>query len=259
MKKLLLAGLTAGMVLGGAVQAQMNQPSGSTMPGGAGSMQMMPGGMGGMMTKPMSEWTMQDMMRMMQMMHGMMGMGAMNNLTGAAYDKAFVQGMLEHHQEVTERSREFAQSAKDPRVKAWAARIIKAQQDELRTLKDLNAELGRAQGTAKPGGMSTPGNATGGMNNGMGMNSMMGTGGMSGMMGMGGMSMRDSNMPGKGTTADPEREYVKYVIAHHAAALHMASEALRKSEDARILQLARNILVDQSRDVLEMKAWLKRQ
>lgn len=242
MKKMLLAVLTVGVALASPVQAQANQPSTPNMPGG----------MGGMMNKPMGQWTMQDMM---QMMRGMMNTGSMNNLSGVAYDRAFLQGMTEHHQEVIERSREFAGNAKDPRVKAWANTIVKTQQAELQTFAALLKELGAAGTSAAQGGMSAN-NSMGMMKDGSASGNAMG--GMMGMGSMGGMSMNDASTATP-HNADPQRAYVSYIVAHHAAALQMASEALGKSADARVLQLARNILVDQSRDILEMKAWLKRQ
>ncbi|WP_041231859.1 DUF305 domain-containing protein [Deinococcus peraridilitoris] len=74
-----------------------------------------------------------------------------------------------------------------------------------------------------------------------------------------GNGVMDGPAPQGTQGGDPQRAYIERLIEYHANGLDMANLVVRKSNDARVLQIARNILVEQSREIIDMKAWLKRQ
>lgn len=72
----------------------------------------------------------------MQRMHDAM----MNASGGATEDEAFVRGMLPHHQGAVDMARTELQYGHDPEIKRLAARIVAAQQAEIR---EMSAWLAR--------------------------------------------------------------------------------------------------------------------
>lgn len=91
-----------------------------------------------------------DMMGMMRMMMGrgsmdgdhdamrmsMDDMSAMlEGKTGDAFDQAFIEGMIPHHQGAIDMAREALKSAKHEEIKAMARAIISAQQQEINQME----------------------------------------------------------------------------------------------------------------------------
>lgn len=73
-------------------------------------------------------------------MPGMMSdadMGQLEKLSGAAFDKAFLQGMIGHHEGAVTMAKEEQAKGQFPEAKALAARIIDAQQAEITEMKGL--------------------------------------------------------------------------------------------------------------------------
>lgn len=101
---------------------------------------------------------MQMMEHMMEKMHedggmmhdsdDMMGMsmddmaGMLKGKTGDAFDKAFIEGMIPHHQGAIDMARAALQSAKHDEIKRMARDIISAQQSEIDMMKRWMKEWG---------------------------------------------------------------------------------------------------------------------
>ncbi len=100
---------------------------------------MMPGGMmmknGEMMNDSMMD---DDMMSMS--MDDMAGM--LKGKTGDDFDKAFIEGMIPHHQGAIDMARAALQSAKHDEIKKMARDIISAQQQEIDMMKQWEAAWG---------------------------------------------------------------------------------------------------------------------
>jgi len=64
-------------------------------------------------------------------------MGQLGKLSGAAFDKAFLQGMIAHHEGAVTMAEEEQARGQFPEAKALAERIIDAQQAEITEMKGL--------------------------------------------------------------------------------------------------------------------------
>jgi len=88
---------------------------------------------------------------MMNMGHDMMdmSMGDMSSMlegkTGDAFDKAFIEGMIPHHQGAIDMARAALQSAKHDEIKRMARDIISAQQSEIDMMKQWQKDWGYNQ------------------------------------------------------------------------------------------------------------------
>lgn len=78
-----------------------------------------------------------------------MSMGDMSGMlagkTGDAYDKAFIEGMIVHHEGAIAMAKQSASSAKHEEIKKLSENIITAQQDEISQMKQWQREWGYAE------------------------------------------------------------------------------------------------------------------
>lgn len=99
----------------------------------------------------MPDGTMMDNGGMMHMGDDMMGMsmddmaGMLEGKTGDAFDKAFIEGMIPHHQGAIDMARAALQSAKHDEIKRMARDIISAQQEEIDMMKQWQKDWGYAR------------------------------------------------------------------------------------------------------------------
>lgn len=147
----------------------------------------------------------------------------LKDLSGKAFDRAFLSMMIPHHEAAVDMSKAVLPASKSAQVKAWAQAIIKAQNTEISLMKRLLTSHG---GSDKA--MATQ------------MNSMM-----AGMV-------KDVR-----TASNRDRAFVTGMIPHHASAIEMANHALKKSNNPTILKLAREIVRSQAREINEFRAYLK--
>lgn len=152
-----------------------------------------------------------------------MDMSALSKLTGKAFDRAFLSMMIPHHQAAVTMSQAVL-GTKDPKVKAWAAAIIKDQNREIAQMNTLLKSYGGVD------------NQMAGM-----MKTMMG--------GMAGSVQKATNK---------ERAFVQGMISHHASAIDMANLALQKSQNLQVLKLARDITRAQAQELYEFQTYLLR-
>ena len=150
-------------------------------------------------------------------------MSSLEKLSGKAFDRAFLSMMIPHHQAAVDMSKVVLPSAKDPSVKKWANQIIADQNREIAQittwLKTLGGPNAKMQAMMK--------NTMSGMVNGV------------------------------KSARNPQRTFVQDMVGHHASAIEMASLALQKSSDDRVLKIARDIVRAQASEMYNFRQWLK--
>ena len=119
-------------------------------------------------------------------------------------------------------SKTVLNNVKDAQVRKWTADIIGVQQKEIGQMKTWLKTLGGVDRNAQTGM----------------------TGEMNGMI----TALRASK--------DSDRGLVEGMLPHHASAIDMASLALQKSSDARVLGLARDIIRTQADEMYAYRQWL---
>lgn len=127
--------------------AQQPTPNGqmmNTTPGGGHGQHMMPNGQMMDNSQMMNDNHMMDDDDMMGM--SMNDMGAMlQGKTGDAFDQAFIEGMIPHHQGAIDMAREALRSAKHDEIKRMARDIISAQQSEIDMMRQWMRDWGYTQ------------------------------------------------------------------------------------------------------------------
>ena len=74
----------------------------------------------------------------------------LSKLSGAAFDRAYVQEMLKDHQKDVAAFRTESKSGKDPEVKAWAGKTLPTLEEHLKMVQDLNRGAVGTSGTKNP-------------------------------------------------------------------------------------------------------------
>ncbi len=152
-------------------------------------------------------------------------------------DLRFLDGMIAHHQGAIDEARAIEPKARRPEVKQLAAEIIKAQEAELRQMREWRrAWFPNTPQAAAPsdGGMAMGGGAMGGMQH--------------GGMPMGGTSAGAA-------PADPDVAFIEMMIPHHQEAVVMSREILETTKRPELQQLAHNIIRNQEREIAQMESW----
>lgn len=153
-------------------------------------------------------------------------------LSGAALDKAFVDGMVPHHQAAVDMAKAELSKGRDPRVKALAQNIADSQTREIGQMRAIAQRIGA---TPPPREWSAP----------------MGT-----LMGVP-ISM---NMPQMGSmvasAAHPDRAFLLMMIPHHASAIVMADEEAKDGADPALKTLSQSIYTDQAAQIGQMQQLL---
>ena len=145
----------------------------------------------------------------------------LTSLQGEAFDRAFLSMMVAHHEGAVTMS-QAALSSEDAQVRAWAEGIVSAQEAEIDQMTDLLEPLGGLDEAA-----AAPMREE-----------------------MAGMQQH------LGHAEDPDRAFVEGMIPHHESALAMAQLAEGRSQNEAVLELARNIITAQEKEIAEFKAYL---
>jgi uncharacterized protein (DUF305 family) len=140
-------------------------------------------------------------------------------------DRRFIDMMTPHHAMAVEMARMALTRAVHPELKAMAQSIVDSQSAEIDEMKAIKKNL---YGTDR-----TPSR----------MNPIV-------MDNMGMASMEELE---QSSTFDCD--FIDSMIPHHAAAIPMASVALRRSQSEELKMLAREIVDAQSREIGQMQSW----
>jgi len=167
-----------------------------------------------------------------QMGHGSMGMGSggmarqMVMENGKYSEERFIDAMVPHHQGAIAMAEVALQNAEHEEIKDLSRNIVSTQRTEIEELKSIKKE--------EFGTSNVP------------------------------MEMSPEQMRGMGMMMDPQRlanrepfdkAFIGAMIPHHQSAIAMAKVAYEKSENARIKELARNIVSAQKREIEQMQRW----
>ena len=136
-------------------------------------------------------------------------------------DKVFLSMMIPHHSGAVAMCNEVLKTTKDPQVKAWAEEMGKAQKDEIVIMLKWLEDLGGKDEAAWTS-----------------------------------MSEDMRAMRGHALSDDADKNFVLMMIPHHAMALEMAYPALLQSNDPKVVDLARDIIVHQAQEIRAMRNWL---
>lgn len=147
---------------------------------------------------------------------------SLQSLNGKAFDRAFLSMMIVHHQGAVDMSKTVLNTIKDAQVKRWTASIIGVQQREI---GEMNAWL-KALGGVDKGAQTEM------------------------------ISEMNTMLAALKASKDSDRGLIEGMLPHHASAIGMASLALQKSSDARVLSLARNIIRTQADEMYAYRQWL---
>jgi uncharacterized protein (DUF305 family) len=166
-----------------------------------------------------------------QMGHGSMGMGSrgmarqMVMENGKYSDKAFIDAMVPHHQGAIDMAEIALKNAEHVEIKQLSENIISTQRAEIKELKSIKKE---EFGTSEvPMEMSADD-----------------------------MQMMGMTDPDELANKDPfDKAFIDAMIPHHQSAIDMAKIAYEKGENARIKELAENIVSAQQEEIEEMKRW----
>ena len=159
---------------------------------------------------------------------GMMGMShGSSSATYTGADVMFLQMMIPHHQQAIDISNIALKTSKDAELLALAGTIIKAQTAEILQMKSW---LNKAGATAEMGHS----------------------------MGMGGMlDETDLSALSAATGKTFDTLWLKGMIGHHDGAIHMTT-MIKDASNADIKAFGENVVKDQSAQIVQMQAMLKR-
>ena len=135
-------------------------------------------------------------------------------------DRAFLSAMIVHHEDAVAMAQKTLQAKpKDPDVASWCQAVIATQTSEIILMKKLLEPMG---------GMDKE------------------------------VADRElANAMGHAMSGSDGAAFVTSMLMHHKAALHMAAEALLRSENSDVILLAEAIITAQAREMREFKTWLR--
>lgn len=137
-------------------------------------------------------------------------------------DTTFLATMIAHHEGAIDMAEAELAAGTDPEVKAIARNVVTTQRAEI-------AQMRRMYGGDVP---------EIDMDN-MGAMSMMG------MSGMDGSAIRDAK--------NPDQEFLRMMIPHHAGALMMSDMVLNGDPSPEVAELANTIIEDQAKEIAQMQ------
>jgi uncharacterized protein (DUF305 family) len=136
-------------------------------------------------------------------------------------DKSFLEGMIPHHQEAVDSSKEIILTTTDPEIKVFAQNVILDQQTEIDQMKSLYKTWFNLDYTPNSNYMAM----------------MAGTKGKTGK--------------------DADKSYITGMVAHHTGAIEMAQKILTLTQKNEIKSLANTIVANQTREIALLNTWTK--
>jgi uncharacterized protein (DUF305 family) len=158
--------------------------------------------------------------------------------------------MIPHHQQAIEMSDMLlGKQGIDPEVVALANQIKKAQGPEIEQMQSWLKAWGTSS-TPAPSSTGMPGHD---MSSGGDMNGMPGMGGGHGMM-----SDADMTALQNAQGADAGRLFLTQMIEHHKGAIMMAQQEIDSGQFPAAVEMARNIVASQQKEITTMQGLLQK-
>lgn len=154
-------------------------------------------------------------------------------MTGAELDKAFIAGMVPHHQSAADMAAVVVERGTNTDVKALAQRIIAAQGAEIAQFESIAAERFDFTPEREMGPMTHE------------------------MMRMTMTMDMASQLEELRAAPNVDGMFLTMMIPHHASAISMADEQRKSGQDLELLALAQTIIDDQAKEIGEMQALLE--
>lgn len=153
------------------------------------------------------------------------------NAAKAEYDLQFLDTMSVHHQSAMDVAKLVYQRAAHDELKQMAKKMIEDQQKEIQQLQDWKKQWYAGKGDAI--NMQMPGMKE---------------------------SMRDMPMMEKLTASKGEQfdaMFLEMMPKHHAGAIKMAQDALKKAKHTEIKEFAQKVIDTQTEETAQMEKWKK--
>jgi uncharacterized protein (DUF305 family) len=143
---------------------------------------------------------------------------------GNPTDRAFVAGMVPHHEAAVEMAELAKERGESEFVTSLADDIVRTQSEEIHTMEDTDAELADAGVEVGDLGLSEAEMAV------------------------------EHDMSALEAAKPFDRAFIDMMVPHHQGAIRMARVELEEGENADFMELARQIIDAQSREINEMNA-----
>jgi uncharacterized protein (DUF305 family) len=172
--------------------------------------------------------------QMSGMNHGAMGTkstAALKNLSGRAYDIAWMSQMIEHHRGALEMAQPCVKGCTRAELRRAAQTIVGDQGKEIRQLEGWLRSWYNAKPDARQMALMRED-----------MKPMM----LAAQGGMAGMTMGDAN-----------RNFLEGMIPHHEHAVMMGRDAIRRASRAELKKFAQGVVTLQTKEIKQFRAWLK--
>ncbi len=153
------------------------------------------------------------------------------------FDLRFIDSMIPHHEGAVVMAQDVLQKTQRPELKKLAEEIIKAQEQEIKQMKQWRM-------TWYPKAPKEPVAWHSSMGHGMTMSAEQ----IAAMRMQVDLGIADTNF---------DRRFIEAMIPHHEGAVVMAKDALQKSKRPEMLQLAKGILASQQKEISQMQQWRK--
>jgi len=137
-------------------------------------------------------------------------------------DRAYLSGMIVHHEAALDMASEVLKKGGDPQVKKWAEKILYTQKNEIEQMRTWLTAMG---------GENVRATAV--------------------------MSRAMHNMMAPPERGNPDRNFISMMIEHHAVAVEMASQAVVHSHNFQVVRLSKGIIDAQTKEIDVYEKWLK--
>lgn len=174
----------------------------------------------------------------------------LRSLSGEKFDHAFLQEMIEHHQQGLEMAKMALDRAQTDAVKRFAQQTSSKQEEDIKKMQSMlgGTHAGHHEGAAATSRTSDSANtdqASG--NHGSGQHSDMSHHDMQGMKDQ----MMSKLQSAQGS--DFDRAFTEEMLKHHSMAEEMAQLAQEKANSPEVKSMAAKMATDQSREIDELQ------